>query len=194
MAHVGKEDLDLAAHVVEQRLPGVVGAGHELLHDLFGIFHRIIRLHRGRAAALGLAVFPLGFLLLNMGRVPQHDAAEIHGGVGGIDGAAVPVLVQVGDLARMVDMGMGQQQRLVDARGAGQVRVFIHVASLLHAAVDQQPVPRRFQLGAAAGHFARSAQKGKFHTVYASLQRPALPVRGCGPRRRWALPAGQNFR
>ena len=75
-----------------------VGAGHELLHDLLGILHRVIRFHHGGAAALGLAVFPLGFLLLDVGRVPQHDAAQVHGGIGGIDGAPVAVFIEVGDL------------------------------------------------------------------------------------------------
>ena len=51
----------------------------------------------------------------------------------------------------MVDVGVSQQQSFVGAGGMGQVGVFVDVAALLHAAVDQDAVPRCLQLGAAAG-------------------------------------------
>ena len=48
-------------------------------------------------------------------------------------------------------MGMGQQQGLIGAGGIGQVGIFVDIAALLHAAVDQDAVTRCLQLGAAAG-------------------------------------------
>ena len=98
MADIGKADFNFAAVILEQGLPAAVGAGHKLCHDLFGIFHRVVRFHHGSTAALGFAVFPFGFLFLNMGRVPQHNAAQVHRGIGGIDGPPIPVFVQVRDL------------------------------------------------------------------------------------------------
>ena len=188
VADVGKAGFDLAARVVKQRLPRAVGAGYELFHDLFGVLDGIVGLGHLGAAALGLAVFPLGFLLLDMGGVAQHDVAQVHRGVGGVDRPAVAGLVQVRDAARVVDVRMREQQRLIGAGGVGQVGVFVDVAPLLHTAVDEQAVARRFQLGTAAGHFARRAQKSQFHT--GSLRVSSENVRGCGPRRRWALRAG----
>ena len=149
--HIGKAHLDFAGWPVEQRLPRLIGAGHKLLHDVLGVLDRVVRLDHFCAAAHGLTVFPLGLLLLNVGRVLEHDAAEVAGGLGGIDRAAVAIFVQVRDAPRVVDMGMGQQQGLIGAGGIGQVGIFVDIAALLHAAVDQDAVARCLQLGAAAG-------------------------------------------
>ena len=155
--HIGKAHLDFAGWPVEQRLPRLIGAGHKLLHDVLRVLNGVVRLDHLGTAAHGLAVFPLGLLLLNVGGILQHDGAEVAGRIGGIDGAAVAVFVQVRDAARVVDVRMGQQQCLIGAGRAGQVGVLIHVAALLHAAVDQKAVSRRLQLCAAAGHFPVSA-------------------------------------
>ncbi len=157
VAYIGKAHLDFTRWSIKQVLPGLIGAGHELLHDLLGILDGIIGLDHLGTTAHGLAVFPLSLLLLDMGRVLQHDGTEVAGGVGGIDGAAVAVFVQVRDAARVVDVGVSQQQSFVGAGGIGQVGVFVDVAALLHAAVDQKAVSRRLQLCAAAGHFPVSA-------------------------------------
>ena len=164
MAHIGKADFDFAAFVLEKRLPAPIGAGHKLLHDPFGILHGIIRFYHSRAATLGFTVFPFCFLFLNVSGIPQHNAAQVHGGIGGIDGTAIAIFIQVRNLPRMVDVGMGEQQRLIGAGCIGQVGVFVYIPALFHAAIDQQAVARCFQLSAAAGHFTRCAQKGQFHT------------------------------
>ena len=157
VAHIGKAHLDFSRWAVKQVLPHLIGAGHELLHDFFGILHSIVGFDHFGTAAHGLAVFPLGLLLLDMGRVLQHDGAEVAGRIRGVDGAAVAVFVQVGDAARVVDVGMGQQQGFVGAGGIGQVGVFVYVAALLHAAIDQDPMACGFQLGTAARNFTVSA-------------------------------------
>ena len=46
---------------------------------------------------------------------------------------------------------MGEQQGLIGAGGIRQLGIFVDIAALLHAAVDQDAVTRCFQLGAAAG-------------------------------------------
>ena len=47
----------------------------EQLDGRFGILDGIHRLHRLGTGALALAVLPLRLKLLDVGRVPQHDAA-----------------------------------------------------------------------------------------------------------------------
>ena len=163
VAHVGKAHLDTPLGAVEQGLPCLIGAWHELLHDVLGVLDRVVRLDHFRAAAHGLTVFPLGLLLLDVGGVLEHDAAEVAGDLGGIDRAAVAIFVQVRDASRVVDMGMGQQQGLIGAGGIGQVGVFVDVAPLLHAAVHQKAVPCGFDLCAAAGDFPVSAEECEFH-------------------------------
>ena len=46
---------------------------------------------------------------------------------------------------------MGEQQCLIGAGGIRQLGIFVDIAALLHAAVDQDAVARCLQLGAAAG-------------------------------------------
>ena len=79
----------------------------------------------------------------------------------------------------MVDMGVGQQQAVQLAGRQIHRLIFVQVGALLHAAVDQQPVPGRLQQKAAARHFVRGAQKGQFHRVRllcsnAAVTRPLL--------------------
>ena len=51
-------------------------------------------LHGRFALTPGLAGFPFGVALLNVGRIQQHDAAQVRRGVGGEDGAAEAPFVQ----------------------------------------------------------------------------------------------------
>ena len=136
----GKLDALVVLHAPEQAAGG------------FGVLHGVHRLYRLCAGALALAVFPLGFKLLNMRRVPQHDAAQLHGGDGGVDPAPEAVVRQQRQKAGMVDMGMGDEHKVDLAGGYGQGLVLVHIFALLHAVVDEESLPCRFQHGAAAGH------------------------------------------
>ena len=117
-----------------------------------GVLYGVHGLHRLCAGALALAVFPLGFKLLNMRRVPQHNAAQLHRGDGGVDPAPEAVVRQQRQKTGMVDMGMGDEHKVDLAGGYGQGLVFVHIFTLLHAVVDEESLPCRFQHGAAAGH------------------------------------------
>lgn len=92
MPHIGEQHLDFSCVTVKKCQPSVVGAGDELAHDLLRVLHGVVRLDRRRTAALRLAVFPLDLLLLDVRRVLQHNAAQIGGGIGGVNGGAEPVL------------------------------------------------------------------------------------------------------
>ena len=76
-------------------------------HGGLGILHGVHGLHRLCAGALALAVLPLGFELLDVRRVPQHDAAQLHRGDGGVDPAPEAVAHQQRQKTGVVDMGMG---------------------------------------------------------------------------------------
>ena len=136
----GKLDALAVLHTQEQAAGGL------------GILYGVHRLYRLCTGALALAVFPLGFKLLNMRRVPQHDAAQLHGGDGGVDPAPEAVVRQQRQKAGMVDMGMGDEHKVDLAGGYGQGLVLVHIFALLHAVVDEETLPCRFQHGAAAGH------------------------------------------
>ena len=159
VAYIGKGGRNAGEHF--QRL--AVALRYKLLHHGHGVFYCVVRLYQLIAAALGFAVFPLGFLLLNVGGIFQHDFAQVHGGICAVNGAAESVLVQIGDASRMVNVGVGQKDGFNLTGGAGQVRIGVNVFALLHAAVHQKAVAACFNQGAAAGHFTGSAQKGQLH-------------------------------
>ena len=98
-----------------------------------------------------------------MGRVPQHDAAQLHRGVRGIDLAAEAVAHQQRQHTGMVDVCMGGQHP-VDLAGCHRDGlVLVYVLALLHAAVDQKALPSRFDQSAAAGDLMVRAQKCDLH-------------------------------
>ena len=180
--HVGEQHLNFSRVTVKKRQPFVIGAGHKLAHDLLRVLHGVVRLDRRRTAALRLAVFPLDLLLLDMRRVLQHDVAQVGGGIGSVDGGTEPVFVQVGNAPRMVDVRMGQQQRLVAPGGKGQRGVLIDVAPLFHAAVHQKAVAGGLHLCAAAGNLPRCAQKRQFHRSTSQNYRRPTPLLGASGR------------
>ena len=159
MAHIHKAGFN-ARCKLEALL---IGLAHKQLHGCFSILHSIHRFHRFCAGALALAVFPLRFKFLNMGRVPQHDAAQLHRGVRGIDLAAEAVAHQQRQHTGMVDVCMGGQHP-VDLAGCHRDGlVLVYVLPLLHAAVDQKALPSRFDQSAAAGDLMVRAQKCDLH-------------------------------
>ena len=159
MAHIHKAGFN-ARCKLEALL---IGLAHKQLHGRFSILHSIHRFHRFCAGALALAVFPLRFKFLNMGRVPQHDAAQLHRGVRGIDLAAEAVAHQQRQHTGMVDVCMGGQHP-VDLAGCHRDGlVLVYVLALLHAAVDQKALPSRFDQSAAAGDLMVRAQKCDLH-------------------------------
>ena len=159
MAHIHKAGFN-ARCKLEALL---IGLAHKQLHGCFSILHSIHRFHRFCAGALALAVFPLRFKFLNMGRVPQHDAAQLHRGVRGIDLAAEAVAHQQRQHTGMVDVCMGGQHP-VDLAGCHRDGlVLVYVLALLHAAVDQKALPSRFDQSAAAGDLMVRAQKCDLH-------------------------------
>ena len=136
---------------------------HEQLHGRLGVLHGIHGLHRLGTGALGLAVLPLGLELLDVGGVPQHDTAQFHRGVGGVDFAPEAVAHQQRQHTGVVDVRMGSQHP-VDLAGCHRDGlVLVDILALLHAAVDQEPTARGFQQRTAAGDLMVRAQKRDLH-------------------------------
>ena len=173
MPYIGKADF----HTVKDLYRPAVRLGHKLFHHLNGILHGVVRFNQFPAAALGLAVFPFGFLFLDMGRIFKHDVAEVGCRIRRIDRPGETVFVQMRDPARMVDMGMGQQHSLNLGRGAGQVGVLVHTAPLLHAAVNEEAVAGGLHKGTAAGNLMRGAYKRQFHCKPSHLWQVIYPLR-----------------
>ena len=133
-------NLDFLAH----------GAGPEPFQAALRVLDVVDGLHRRLARPGILPGLPLGILGLDMGTVLQHDAAEVGGLVGGIDSAPEPVFHQQRQQPRVVNMGVGQKNKLESRRAHWQALVFKAVLPLLHPAVHQPRDSVALQHGAAA--------------------------------------------
>ena len=129
------------------------------------VFARIDRFDQFLAGPFVFSVLPLDLGFLDLRAVHQHDAAEIHRGLGRIDRAAEAPFVQQGQIPRMVDMRMGQKDR-VDRSGIyRQVLIDVDVFPLLHAAVHQITGIAHLQIGHGTGHLMGGPQKCDLHSV-----------------------------
>ena len=89
----------------------------------------------------GLAGAPLRLHLLDVGRVEQHDLGQVAGGGGGVDGPGIALLHQPREPARVVDVGVGEQDErdLRGVEGEGrEVERLLLLAPLMHAAIHQE--------------------------------------------------------
>ena len=159
MARVHKAHL----HPVLDLEAGAVLTGDDVLDGGLGIGHGVQGLHRLGPGALALLVLPLGVALLDVGRVPQHNAQQLPRETGAVDVAFKALLHQQGDAAGVVDVGVGDHHR-VDVPGVEvQLLVVPLVPALLQAAVHQDLRPAALHTVAAAGHGTGCAEKGQFH-------------------------------
>ena len=159
VAHVGQADGDAVVDLGDL----VVGAGDHVGHDAVHVVQIVQGLHCRLAGALGLAALPLGLLHLDVGRVAQHDVAQLHRGGAGIDRAAEALLPQQRQQARVVDVGVGQQHEVQLRRGDGDGLVFKEVAALLHAVVHQALLVAHLQIGTAPRDLMGGAEKRDLH-------------------------------
>ena len=88
MAHIGQADGDAVVDLHDF----VVGAGDHVGHEPVHILELVQRFDHRLAGALGLAGFPVSLLHLDVGRVAQHNAAQLHRGGAGVDVAAEALL------------------------------------------------------------------------------------------------------
>ena len=124
----------------------------------------IERLHLRPARALCLPVLPLCFKFLYVRGIKKHDAAQRCRPAGGEDLSLESLLAQERQKARVVHVGVRQQNH-VDLRSRYRHgRIFIQILTLLHTVIDQNLLPARFKIITASRHFVRGTKKCQFHT------------------------------
>ena len=96
---------------------------------------------RGGDRLLGMLALPaVRGLDLELGRVAEHDLGEVDGAVRGMDRSAVALLHELGDAAAVVEMGVGEEERVNGPRLVGErqpVAGDLFRAALEHPAVDE---------------------------------------------------------
>ena len=107
-------------------------------------------------------MFDLPFL--DVGAVGQHDARQIGGGGCGKDRPAKAVTRQFGQKARVVDMGMAENDRINLARSKGKravVEFLFGLGALKQPAIDQDMAMDGFQTKTRSGDGAGGAVEGQ---------------------------------
>ena len=120
------------------------------------------------AAAAVFFGFPLGFHLLDVGAVLQHDLQQLAGGLGAVDGLAEAFAHHEGQQARMVDVRVGHKDEVDIAGGVGTgiaVALLDGLVALMHAAVDAETLAAGLYHVTGAGNGLGSAKELDFHGV-----------------------------
>jgi len=89
----------------------------------FGIGYCVKGLKRVFALAQPFFVDVLHVLFLQVARIRKHDAAKIAGGTGCVNGSPEAVLHQSGQISAMVDMCVGEKNRVDCIRPQGEIAV-----------------------------------------------------------------------
>ena len=144
-------------NALEQGLRRVIFTGDKLLHRVLRVLHRVKRHGRFFARTLRFAVAPLGFKLLNVGGVLEHNRAKPRGGDCRINPPFKAVRGEQRQFAGMVNVRVGQHHAVDFPGRYGQIGVLISVGTLFKPAVNQNPFAARLQKRTAAGHFVGSA-------------------------------------
>ncbi|MBS1196195.1 MAG: hypothetical protein H6R33_915 [Actinobacteria bacterium] len=146
------------------REPLVVWGGPQQPQGTLGVL-RGVEGQRRVVAAVALAVQVLGSLLLKAGGVGQHHPEEVRGGRRSPHRPLVGVTAhQAGQVAAVVDVGVGQQH-LVGQRGAEGRVLPVELGDLSrpleHAAVHEQAAAARRQQELGAGDRVGAAKEGE---------------------------------
>ena len=141
----------------------VKGDGNEIRQHLLCVFLRKER-QRDFVFRSAAPVVVGGLFVLEVRAVRKNDLAQALGLAGRVDRAAKPRVVEGGQIAGVVDVGVGEQNR-VDALGRHRelrpVAQSISLQTLVEAAVDEDARRRRIDQEAAARDRARSAEKAE---------------------------------
>ena len=144
----------------------VIADGDELAEDVFSIDEIITWSEQGLVVALAMFVQPLDVHLMDVGGVRKHDAAQVTGGRGGVDVAVEAVVVQLGKIPTVVDVGVGKDDA-VDRFGVKrELTIPLHgfcTAALVEAAVEQETLAIDFNQVLGAGGGAGGAAEFDFH-------------------------------
>ena len=171
MARVGEPGVNL---VVNADLPAIFTGDNQFqrLHD---VLEGVQGLHRSCAGTAALLVFPVGVAFLDVGRIAEHDVQQFPGDTGAEDPAPEALLHQQRQAARMVNMGVGDNDIVDETWYKFQLTVAVipFIFTLLQAAVNENLAAVAGDAVAAAGDGSRRAVKGQFHRV-SSFPAPLL--------------------
>ena len=136
----------------------------ELFHDRHDVFHGVDRFVLFLFRALfDLFAAPFCFLRLDMGRVTQHDLTQGTCGACADDPASETVMTDLGKHSAVVDMGMGQKNKIDGGCRDRQGLVFKNISALFHTDIDQNVFSAHLQVMAAACYFMIGSNKSEFH-------------------------------
>jgi hypothetical protein len=168
---------DVAGVPEGERHPGqelqraIIAEAHELPEGPLRLLPAVEGLDRRRVVLRALAVQVLGVVRLDVRAVEEEDSAEVARGVGRVDRAVESILAERGDIAAVVDVGVGENET-VDAGGIdGEHSIPLRCllpSPLKEAAIEEYPPPGRLDEMHRAGDLARPAVKGDLH-LFTSL-------------------------
>ena len=163
----GAEDV---AHVAELGAEAWGGVEDFAVGDAFEAVEGALGVAFGEegegGAVLGVAflVGPVGFFLLEVGGVLEEDVGELGGGVGGVDGTLEAVLDEAGEVADVVDVGVGEDDGVdgggLDGEGVPVLEA-VFLGALEEAAIDEDAAAAGFEEVAGAGDGAGGAEEAE---------------------------------
>ena len=167
--------VELHLNVTVQIEIAVVADGDEKVHTSTRIFLSVNGLQSGQALFAAFLVEPFHIILLYEARVGEHDAAQVFGGRRADDLATEAQLVEIGDEAAMVYVGVGEDDVVDFLRVDHDVAVGgigFEALALEHAAVQQDFLA---VVGGdevlAARHFLGCTDEFDFHCAEIWLQK-----------------------
>ena len=140
----------------------------KILQRLGGIFLGVNRLNRGLPQLLALFVDVGHVHFLDMAAVQEHGIAEVGGGRGAQDPPPKALAHQVGDIAGVVDVGVGQHQDIDGRRVVRKIPVDspgLFPLPLKETAFQQNLLPVQLQQVLGAGDGLDCPVKGDVHGV-----------------------------
>jgi len=143
----------------------LVGDGLEKAHEALDVGEDVKGLEGILALAAALLVDVFHVARLEVGGVPEHDVAEVHGGGRGIDRPAVATASQGGQVAAVVYVGVGEDDGVEVVGLEGEVAValegFLSLA-LVETTIEQDTFARDLQKVHRAGDRAHCAVEADF--------------------------------
>ena len=126
--------------------------------ELIETRHRVcLGVERERRVMLGGAVpvGEIGLFLLEVAAVRKHDLGQLAGAFGAVDGATEPPVDDPRDVPAVIDVGMGQHDRVNALRWDRERRPVLEAQALRtleQSAIDQHPTGGSLEQRLAAGH------------------------------------------
>ena len=139
------------------------------------VFDRIQGLDLRSPTLRGTPIQECRIRLLDMPRIAQHDVGQVRRRRGGEDRTFIALFDQVGQIAAMIQMGVGEDDRVEVVRRKGEIPIpllALSPAPLEQAAVQQDCLSVDAEQMLRSGHGLGGPVKGKLHGGF----RHALPL------------------